>query len=106
MTYQDVLDRVLLEMPKTHPSTSKFPNIAVPLAREIAYLEWRRHRMFDHTDIVPGAQMPDGEMGYALCFFEGRDVTGAAIPSRRVVSLSRDEMQELRDKIDEELKKP
>lgn len=104
MSYEAVLERVQRELPATHPYASKYPHIAGPLAREIAYREWRRHRVYDDMTIIPGAKMPDGEMGYALNFFEDKNVTGVYAGARRVIHLSREEMRELRDKIDEELK--
>ena len=104
LSYDALLSRVADELPRTHPHAAKYPNIAGPLAREIAYVEWRRHRMFDHSTIIPGAQMPDGEMGYAVCFFEGQDVTGPVVASHRTIRLSRQELIELRDQIDREVK--
>ena len=103
LSYGSVLSRVVEELPRTHPHTARHPHIAGPLAREIAYVEWRRHRVFDHSVILPGAQMTDGEMGYAVCFFEGQDVTGPVVASQRTIRLSRQELIELRDQIDKEL---
>lgn len=103
LSYDAVLSKVVADLPRTHPHTAKYPAIAGPLAREIAYLEWRRHRMFDHFDIMPGATMPDGEMGYAVVFYEGKDVTGPAVPTQRTVRISREELRELHDKIGKEL---
>jgi len=99
-SFDDILARVVIEMPRTHPHTSSYPHIAGPLAREIAYKEWRRHRVFDHVIIFPGAQMPDGEMGYSLNFYEERP-TGSSEASHRTIRLSIEELLELKAKIEE-----
>jgi hypothetical protein len=100
-SYQDILEKVVLDMPRTHPTTARYPAIASALAHEIAYKEWRRHRVFDHMVIFPGAQMPDGEMGYSVNFYESRPSSNTSESSHRTIRLSTEELLELKAKIEE-----
>lgn len=55
-TFEETLRWVEQEyLPGHFPLTSGYPAIAVGLAKEIAYHEWRRIRAYDHLEIVPGA---------------------------------------------------
>jgi hypothetical protein len=100
ISFDDILRQANLDMPKNYPVTAKYPAIAGPLALDIAYREWRRHRVFDHVIIFPGAQMPDGEMGYSLNFYEERP-SGSSEASHRTIRLSIEELLELKAKIEE-----
>jgi hypothetical protein len=91
--FEAYLEEVRESMALMHPNISRFPNIAVLVANEIAYGIWRKQRVYDHLEILFGAATPDGGAGYTLHFHQDREAGHVT-----AVTLTRAELDELVEK--------
>lgn len=91
--FEAYLEEVRDSMALMHPNISRFPNIAVLVANEIAYGIWRKQRVYDHIEILSGAATPDGGVGYTLNFHQDREAGQVT-----AVTLTQAELAELVDK--------
>jgi hypothetical protein len=93
ITFEEYLRDVRVSMQHMHPNVSRYPEIAVLLANELAYQLWRKARVYDHFDIVFGVKTPDGQAGYSIIFSDDR-----AGGKSTAISLTAAELQELVEK--------
>jgi hypothetical protein len=91
--FKEYLEEVRASMQRMHPSISRYPDIAVRVANEIAYEMWRKARVYDHIEIIFGARMPDGTAGYTVGFADHRE--GGRVTT---IALTAAELQELVEK--------
>jgi hypothetical protein len=78
-------------MSDLHPNIAKYPDIAAMVVQETAYGMWRKHRVYDRTEIIFGALTPDGKAGYTIAFHDQRQagrvtsITLTAVEFRELV---------------------
>lgn len=90
--YSEMLEATRKNLRETYPHLAKAGGLLESVAQTDTYAEWRRHRCHDHSTVWPGAKMPDGELGFAIYFYEGPDDKPSML---RGVHVTRTELEEL-----------
>jgi hypothetical protein len=91
--FREYLASVRETMANMHPSISRYPEIAALVANELAYVMWRKQRVYDHLEIQFGVRTPDGAAGYSLAWHDERE--GGRVTT---ITLTQSELDELIDK--------